>query len=170
MPVAVHTPVDWSRIQFYEPSDFDHPEKLDHSVVYGLDRLAFVLGKKAIVLSDWRLTSQFADSMHPWGRAVDITYPDLDSMDVLNTIRNQKLFGGIGMYVNAKGVVSFHVDTRTDRSPISPATWGAQKGPNETEWVYTTLRSISDFVGPAALPLSVIVVMLVGIYLYTRNS
>lgn len=170
MPVAVHNPVDWSRIKFYEPSDFKHPEKLDHSVVYGIDRLAFVTGKKAIILSDWRLESQFADSLHPYGRAIDFVYPDLNSTDVLNIIRNQKLFSGIGMYVNAAGVVSFHVDTRTDRSPESPATWGAQKGPDQTEWVYTTLRSIADFVGPAAIPLGWLALMLVGVYIYTRNS
>lgn len=169
MLTAVHTSVDWSRIQFYEPSDFKHPEKLEHSVVYGLDRLAFVLGKKAIILSDWRIKSQFPDSMHLVGRAIDFTYPDIDSEKVLDIIRNQKLFSGIGMYVNAAGVVSFHVDTRTDRSPEDPATWGAQKGPNETEWVYTTLRSIYDIVRPVAMPVGWLVVMLVGIYFYTRK-
>lgn len=169
MPVAVHIPVDWSRIKFYEPSDFKHPEKLEHSVVWGLDRLAFALGKKAIILSDYRLTSKFADSMHLHGRAIDFTYPDLDSMEVLNTIRNTALFSGVAMYVNAAGIVSFHVDTRTDRSPESPATWGAQKGPNETEWVYTTLRSIIDVVGPTALPIGWLFVTLVSVYFLTRK-
>ena len=170
MPVAVHISVDWSQIEFYGPSDFHYPDKLDHSVVYGLDRLAFVLGKKATILDDFRFVSKNRASQHLVGRAIDFTYPGLDSMKVLNAIRNHKLFSGIGMYVNQKGVVSFHVDTRTDRDPETPAIWGAQKGPNETEWVYTTLRSIIDIVEPAALPLSVIVVMLVGIYLYTRDS
>ena len=90
MPVSVHTPVDWSRIKFYKPSDFKHPEKLDHSVVYGLDRLAFVIGNPALVLSDYRVDSKFADSMHKWGRAIDFTYPGIDSTEVLGIIRNQK--------------------------------------------------------------------------------
>ena len=175
MPVATHTSVDWSKIRHYEPSDFNHPEKLDHSVVYGLDRLAFVIGKKAVVLSDWRLKSQFSDSMHPYGRAIDFTYPGLDSTEVLNKIRNQKLFTGIGMYVNAAGVVSFHVDTRTDRNPENPATWGARKGPGETEWVYTALRSIYNLVKPAAVQAAIpaviwMFIMGFGIYWLAKRT
>ncbi len=170
MPTAVFTPVDWSTIQFYQPSDFDHPEKLDDSVVRGLDRLAFVYGEKATVLSDWRLTSQFSGSMHPLGRAIDFIYPDLNSIHVLNTLRNIAYFGGYGMYRNAAGIVSFHVDTRTDRSPESPATWGARKEAGQTEWVYDSLRSIIDLVRPHALPLAWIAVMLVAIYFLARKS
>jgi len=170
MPVAVHRGVDWSKIELYGPSDFHYPDKLDHSVVYALDRLGLALNRKAVILDDFRFVSKNRTSQHLVGRAIDFTYPDLDSMKVLNTIHYVGLFTGYGMYVNAAGVVSFHGDTRTDRSPSDPATWGAQKGVGETEWVYTTLRSIVDFVGPAALPLGWIVAMLVGIYFLARKS
>ncbi len=166
----MHTPVDWSRIKFYTPSDFKHPEKLDFSVVFGIDRLAFALGKKATILGDWRLESKFTGSMHPHGKAIDFTYSDVDSTEVLNTTRSQALFGGIGMYVNAAGVVSFHVDTRTDRRPESPATWGAQKGPGQTEWEYTSLRSIIDIIGQGALPIGLIGAVLLGLYFLARKS
>ncbi len=162
--------VDWSTIQFYRPADFKHPEKLDDSVVRGLDRLAIALNRKARVLSDWRLRSQFSDSQHPIGRAIDFTYPDVDSTIVLNTIRDLGVFSGYGIYMNQAGAVSFHVDTRTDRSPQAPATWGARKGFAADEWAYTSLRSIVDVLKPHALPLIWVGILGVIIYFLARKS
>ena len=168
--VDLHRPVDWSRITFYQPDDFSYPDKLDHSVVHALDRLAFVLNRCAVILDDFRFQSKNRSSQHLVGRAIDFTYPGLDSTRVLDAIHNTALFSGYGYYINAAGVASFHADTRTDRSPKTPATWGAQKGPGQTEWEYTSLRSILDFVRKAALPLGWIVAMLVGIYFLARKS
>lgn len=171
MPVTTHNPVDWSKVKYYKPSNFKHPEKLERSVVYGLDRLAFVIGKPALVLSDWRIDSKFVDSMHPRGRAIDFTYPGIDSAKVLSVIRNQKLISGFGLYVNASGVTSFHVDTRTDRSPENPATWGAQKGLNENEWTYTSLRSIFDKYLTTTVPSFALLLMLgVSIYWFVKKA
>lgn len=170
MPTAVFTPVDWSTIQWYQPSDFSHPEKLEDSVVRGVDRLATYLGQKAVILSDFRVVSAISKSQHGLGRAIDLAYPDIDSMQVLHAIKNLNWFGGYGMYVNPAGIVSFHVDTRTDRSPESPATWGARKEAGQTEWVYNSLRSIIDLVRPHALPLGWVALMLVAIFFLARKS
>lgn len=163
--------VDWSMMDHYQPSDFNHPEKLDQGVVYGLDRLANVLGK-ALVLSDWRIDSGILRSQHHDGRAIDFTYPGQPPMTVLMAIQGLRWFSGYGMYVNQAGVFSFHVDTRTDRTPQNPATWGASKHQGSGQkWDYVALRSIIDkYVVPATPALVWVGVMaLASWYLYKHT-
>lgn len=116
----------WTKLSYLAPSDFKRPDKLDWSVVWALDRLAVMLGQKPQVLDDWRApgTSQVSDSQHLTGRAVDFTFPALDSIAVLDAIQRSRLFTGYGIYQNERGYVSYHVDTRVNRSVDSPATWG----------------------------------------------
>lgn len=116
----------WKQLSYLAPSDFSRPDKLDWSVVWGLDRLAVMLGQKPTVLDDWRApgSSVVQDSQHLIGRAIDFTYPALDSISVLDAIQRSKLFSGYGIYQNERGYVSYHVDTRTTRSVDAPATWG----------------------------------------------
>lgn len=173
MPVVPIIATDWSLVRNYRPGDFKHPEKLDFHVIQGVDRLTSILGVKLIILDDFRTFSKIADSQHLFGRAIDFTCPTVDSMTVLDTIGNMKWFSGYGMYVNERGVVSFHVDTRTDRSPDNPATWGASKdrGIGPVEWTYTSLRSIIDQYFPAAVPAFVwVLIMGVGIYYLARYT
>jgi len=167
MPVVPIITTDWSLIRNFRPGDFNHPEKLDFRVVRGVDLLSSILGEEFIILDDFRIFSKIKDSQHLLGRAIDFTVPTVEPMTVLDTIRKIKWFSGYGMYVNERGIVSFHVDTRTDRSPDNPATWGASKGReiNQREWAYTSLRSIIDKYFPAALPALVwVFIMGVGIY------
>ncbi len=173
MAVAPIIATDWSQVVNYQPGDFKHPEKLDFHVVQGVDRLTSILGVKLLILDDFRTFSKMKDSQHLLGRALDFTCPTVDSMTVLDAIRDMKWFSGYGMYVNERGVVSFHVDTRTDRSPDNPATWGASKdrriGP--VEWTYTSLRSIIDQYFPAAVPALVwVLIMGVGIYYLAKYT
>ncbi len=173
MPVAPIISTDWSALSWYRPGDFNHPEKLDFGVVFGLDCLATLLGVKAVILSDFRLVSDISKSQHGLGRAIDFTCPSVEPMKVLDTIQSMKHFSGYGMYVNEGGIVSFHVDTRTDRSPDNPATWGASKdrGTDQKAWTYTSLRSIIEKYFPAALPALVwLVIMGVGIYYLAKHS
>lgn len=170
MPVVPIIATEWRALSWYKPADFKHPEKLDFGVVSGLDILATLLHVRAIILSDYRIDS---DSQHGLGRAIDFTYPTVPPMTVLDTIRDMKHFSGYGMYVNERGVVSFHVDSRTDRSPESPATWGAERdrGTDQKVWAYTSLRSIIAKYFPAALPALVwLVIMGVGIYYFAKHS
>lgn len=173
MPVVPIIATEWSLLRWYKPGDFKHPEKLDFGVVSGLDHLATALGVKAVILSDYRPVSDISKSQHGLGRAIDFAYPSVEPMKVLDTIRNAKYFSGYGMYVNERGVVSFHVDTRTDRSPDNPTTWGAERdrGTDQKVWAYTSLRSIIAKYFPAALPALVwLVIMGVGIYYFAKHS
>lgn len=173
MAVVPIIATDWSLVRNYRPGDFKHPEKLDFEVVQGVDRLTSILGVKLIILDDYRTFSKIKDSQHLLGRAIDFTCPEVAPMTVLDTIQNMKWFSGYGMYVNEAGIVSFHVDSRTDRSPDNPATWGASKdrGTDQKEWAYTSLRSIIDKYFPAALPALVwVLIMGVGIYYLAKYT
>ncbi len=176
MPTVPIIRTDWTVLSWYKPGDFKHPEKLDFELVSGLENLAYVLDSKAIILSDFRigaLAPSGEASLHSLGRAIDFTYPGVDPMKVLDTIRNMNHFSGYGMYVNERGIVSFHVDTRTDRTPESPATWGASRdrGTDQKRWAYTSLRSIIAKYFPAALPALVwLVIMGAGIYYLAKHS
>lgn len=170
MPVVPIKATDWSLVRNYRPGDFKHPEKLDFHVVQGVDRLTSILGVKASILDDYRVGDT---GQHGRGRAIDLTYPTIDSMTVLDTIRRMTWFSGFGMYVNELGAVSFHVDTRTDRSPDNPATWGASKDRRigQEEWTYTSLRSFIDKYFPAAVPALVwVLIMGVGIYYLAKYT
>ncbi len=116
----------WQSLRYYRPGDFRYPDKLHFSVVHALDILTRRLGLKAHILSDWRpVSAERPGSQHPLGRAVDTVWVGLDPLKVLTEIRHSELFSGFGLYRNEKGFHSFHLDTRTDRTPQSPATWGA---------------------------------------------
>lgn len=177
MSTATHKAVEWSALQFYEPDDFKHPEKLQASVVYGVDHLAQILNRKAVILSDFRVLSlgpTGKPSQHSLGRAIDLSYPGIDSMTVLAAIKETGRFSGFGAYINLEtGGISFHVDTRTDRTPESPATWSASKDrrTGQTAWVYTSLRSIIEKHFRAAIPALVwVVIMGVGIYYLAKKA
>jgi len=115
----------WASLRWYRKSDFSHPDNLDWSVVTALDQLSTKLGQKATVLSDYRPTdTKFPNSQHLVGRAIDVSFPGLDSLQVLGVIRSSRLFSGFGLYTNDQNVQSFHVDTRTARTVDNPATWG----------------------------------------------
>lgn len=158
----------WSLLKYYRPGDFRYPDKLDFSVVNALDILTSNLGVKAHVLSDWRpVSAKRPGSQHPLGRAIDPVWPDLDPLTVLQAIKSSRLFTGFGLYRNEKGVHSFHLDTRTDRDPMTPATWGAliyrQPDPTTGALVrtteYTSLDHLVRFVKTkAALGIGALVV------------
>ncbi len=174
MPNSFIVSTDWSQIQNYRPEDFEHPEKLDRAVVVGLDRVATELCVKAVILSDFRVVSDVSKSQHGLGRALDFTYPNVDSALVLDAIRDSKCFSGYGMYVNEQTLgVSFHVDTRVDRTPESPATWGASKDQRtgQVAWAYTSLRSIVDkFLGDSGTVLAWLLMAGVALYYLTKKS
>jgi hypothetical protein len=116
---------DWDFIKNYSPSDFNYPEKLQFSVVSALDRLTDLVGKKAIILDDYR--PQDVDnptSQHLLGKAIDTTWPNVQPEAVWLMATESGLFGGVGIYVNEKDAVSFHFDTRDKKPDGSLYTWG----------------------------------------------
>lgn len=149
----------WSLLRYYRPGDFRHPDNLDFSVVNALDILTANLGVKAQILSDWRQFSpERPGSQHPLGRAIDVTWPGLDTLKTLQAIKSSRLFTGFGLYRNEKGAHSFHLDTRTDRDPMAPATWGAliyrqpdpETGLPVRATEYTSLDHIVRFISTSA--------------------
>lgn len=139
-------PVNWSQIKNYSQKDFNFPMELDRSVVEALDGLATILPIKPIPIDDVRHTK--TGSQHELGRAVDFTVPGMDSLKVLQAMRESQLFSGIGFYTNENNVQSFHGDTRLDRSVANPAIWGAWKDRTRgiTDWVYTGIDEIINLV------------------------
>lgn len=149
----------WQSLRYYRPGDFRYPDKLQFSVVNALDILTANLGLKAHILSDWRpVSAERPGSQHPLGRAIDAVWPGLDPLKVLSVVRASRLFSGFGLYRNEKGFHSFHLDTRTDRTPEKPATWGAliYRQPDPKTGVpvrtteYTSLDSVVRFISTRA--------------------
>lgn len=149
----------WRLLRYYQPRDFRYPDKLTFSVVHALDLLTARVGLKGHVLSDWRpVSSERSKSQHPLGRAIDVTWPGLDPLTILELIRTSGLFSGFGLYRNEKGAHSFHLDTRTSRDPKTPATWGAliyrqpdlKTGVPTRVTEYTSLDRIVRFVSTKA--------------------
>jgi len=149
------TPVDWRTIQRYSPKEYFYPDRLDDSIVRAMDRLAGLLKVKPRIIDDFRFTSDNKNSQHLKGLAVDFVVPSLDSLTVLNTLKASKMFSGIGIYTNENNAVSFHVDTRTDRSVENPAIWGATKDRTQgiTDWIYTTMDSVVELIKEKKTPI-----------------
>jgi len=164
------TPVRWSLIRGYGPDDFSHPEKLEHSVVQALDLVTDKLGQKVVVLSDFRLQSENADSQHLLGRAIDFTLPGVDPYVILQAIQDAGVVTGYGAYRNEKGAWSFHIDTRTDRTPDDPAKWGAWKDRDAgvMTWQYVGLTEILDLAKKNA-PLLLILIGLAALWFLNRD-
>lgn len=172
MPTLAYNPVRWDLLRYYSAADFNHPEKLDHKVVNGLDLLADRLHVKPVPIDDFRVSSKNPTSQHLLGRAIDFVVPGVDSLTVFREIRALKRFSGYGIYTNEKGAQSFHVDVRVDRTPEDPAVWGAWKDRKAgiTSWQYTSAGFIIDLLKktPGTL-LAVLVAGFAAWYLFSKK-
>lgn len=113
----------WSRLHWLKRNNFNRPDYLDWSIVHAVDEfIADNIGIVPVILSDYRPND--LDSQHSRGLAVDMYWPELDPLEVWEKARASKLFSGLGIYLNKAGVVSFHFDTRVDRTVENPALWG----------------------------------------------
>ena len=121
------TPQQWESLFYLSRSDFKYPDRLVYAVVQGLDTLTGKLIRRPIILSDWRqYDPESPNSQHHEGTAIDTTWPGVNSALVLKTAQELNIFGGVGIYVNEAGVVSFHFDTRPFKSNGQPARWGGK--------------------------------------------
>lgn len=106
-------------------SDFKYPDRLDFKAVQGLDKLTGILKSRPVVLSDWRAPDpESPNSQHQYGKAIDTTWPGTDPELVISEAEKLDLFGGLGLYVNEAGTVSFHFDSRAMKASGEPARWG----------------------------------------------
>ena len=141
----------WNSLTYLRASDFDFPDQLEWEAVSNLDTAASIIGTKPLVLSDFRPDERLA-SQHRHGRAIDTTWPNQSPVHVWNVLRGMKRFTGLGVYVNEKGVASFHTDMRPDRAPDDPALWGGnitrqaeyEGGPLVRDTKYVTAAEILD--------------------------
>jgi hypothetical protein len=173
--VTITSP-QWNSLLYLKRSNFRFPDALVWETVQYLDQLTAIVGSRPEILSDYRPGDP---RQHGQGRATDTTWPGQEPERVLNAIRAQKVWSGFGIYINDQGAVSFHTDTRTERHPENPATWGglishpfdAATGQNKKVIEYTTLARVLDVVKKkgAGIALSLIV-LLFGIYLLTKRN
>lgn len=161
------TTQQWNSLLHFKPGDFSHPEKLQFSVVQGIDRLAVRLGVKPKIIDDWRpFSDNNPGSQHPKGTALDFTVP-MDSIEALAAIRASRLFTGIGIYTNELGVQSFHVDTRANRTVDAPATWGGiitrpvnEAGQHVKRIAYVALAKVVDMVKKKSWSVSAVLLLI----------
>lgn len=114
-------PADWGTLLYLKASDFKTPSKLDASIARALDRFIGIIGARPTIISDYR---EGDTGQHGKGRAIDTTWPGISGQTINTKALASGLFTGIGVYVNEVGAVSHHFDTRIDRTPANPATWG----------------------------------------------
>lgn len=169
----------WSSLLHYRRSDFSNPDNLDFSVVQGADRLTSILGVKGRVLSDWRpFSPSNPNSQHALGKAIDLEFPGLEPLDTLAKIESSKLFSGFGMYINEVGAVSYHVDTRTNRTVDAPATWGGiitrpmddTTGQHVKRIAYVALSKVADMVKKKSGPVLAVFLLIWLGWILTRRS
>lgn len=116
----------WSSLLLLRRTDFRYPDNLEWSVVKALDDFSSLIGRRPVILSDYRpFDPADPNSQHALGRAIDVAFPGADSLALLSQLQAARLFSGYGLYNNEANAQSFHVDTRVNRTVDNPATWGA---------------------------------------------
>lgn len=141
----------FKNLLYLTPDQFKHPENMDISVLTGLDRLILKVGSKPVIISDYRPGDT---GQHGLGTAIDTVWPGIDPLGVWSLAKDSQFFSGLGVYVNDKNAVSFHFDTRIDRSRLNPALWGdfitypfdPQKGEHVRKDDYVGADLVIDFV------------------------
>lgn len=111
------TAQQWQSLVNLKKSDFDYPDNLAWEVVRRLDALISDLHTRPQILSDYRPPNGVA-SQHPNGWAIDTAWSIAPEV-VYQAADRMFPDGGVGVYVNEVGGVSFHFDTRGKR-----ARWG----------------------------------------------
>ena len=113
---------NWNSLKMLDRRAFNYPDSMHDSILTSLDLFSLQIDSVPLMLDDYRPGDP---RQHGLGRAVDVTYPDRDSLFVWNAALDSQLFSGLGIYLNEAGAVSFHFDTRVDRTGENPARWGS---------------------------------------------
>jgi len=173
---------DWGSLLNLRRSDFPHPDKVSWDLVQALDVATALLGVRPVILSDWRAydpansTTQhhISDDL---SRAVDVVFPNTDTVATWDRLLSMKLFTGLGIYQNDNNAQSFHLDTRIGRTVDEPATWGGvithpfdvQSWKNVRKTEYLSAAFVLDLVKKNGLPVLVFLVALSLWYVSTRS-
>lgn len=166
------TAAEWSGLKMLRRNQFEFPDQLHPTVVIHLDALAQMLGVVPEVLSDVRPAEREASQHSPeqGGRAIDTAWHGIDPVRVWETAKRSMLFSGLGIYLNERGAVSFHFDTRTDRTPANPAQWGTliKPGAHGRERETTSAANVLELVKKK--PLLLVVPLSILLWLLLRRS
>lgn len=123
------TNLNWNKLSILRSNQFKHPDRMHFTIVIALNSFADQVGIRPEILSDFRPGDS---KQHGAGLAVDTYWHGQDPLVIWNAALKSKLFSGLGVYLNEKGIASFHFDLRAGRSTEVPAVWGAfvDKGVN----------------------------------------
>jgi hypothetical protein len=148
-------------------TDFRYPNKLEWSVVKALDDFSLRLGRRPVVLSDFRpFDPTNPNSQHNLGRAIDIAWPGSDSLTLIDQLKSARLFSGVGLYNNQVNAQSFHVDTRVGRSVEFPATWGGviEMVDGARKTTYIGLTAMIEYVKKNSLTVFALIGVTLGLW------
>lgn len=161
----------WQSLKHVSKGDFRYPDKLVWGAVLAFDNLVDLIGKKPVVLSDWReYDPKNPNSRHNVGDAIDAAWPNVDSIKLLKQVEDSGLFDGIGIYQNERGAVSFHFDTRGTHArwggiithPVDPNTNRTGK-----QIEYVAMATVVDLIKKKG---GLIVLILIGLWLLSLQS
>jgi len=111
--------VNWSKIKYFKPYEFNAPYKIQHEILEGLDAFRHFLGVKIIPTSDYRLGDK---GEHGKGCAIDIIIPEFHNNIIDIYLKAERFnFQGIGVYsywkYNGKRVGGLHLDKGGRKNP-----------------------------------------------------
>ena len=123
--------------------NWKHPDKVQPRLKRYLKIMTLLLDRTPIILSDYR---EGDPRTHGKGMAVDTYWPNIDPLVVLEKVKQLNLFGGVGLYLNEKGVVSFHFDIREHKEDGDIYSWGCFITPsgNGREYNYVAMNLVVD--------------------------
>lgn len=114
------TPEDWDNIDHFSPDEFKHPDWLDKSLIFTLDRLRAFVGRRIRIHCDFEFRKKF--SWHNHGMAVDLSIEGMHPYDQYEAAGRFDEFNGIGFYLwwRRPGI---HVDTRPNDKLQHDSRW-----------------------------------------------
>ena len=130
--------IDWTKVRFFKPSEFQYPDKVDPLLIYSLDALRAAAGRPITINSDYRPGDK---GQHGTGRAVDIVIRGLHVVDQFLLAEKTRLFAGIGIYPhwNTPGI---HVDIRPLQPHEQGARWARDKDGKYVPLTWEFIRAI----------------------------
>ena len=141
-PIAVVEPVktktDWRKVKHFKPEEFGpYADSMDPAIIYALDELRFLTGKK-IIISRSHDPLSAKTSQHQGFGAVDILFPGTPpwkGFDLLLTALRIEAFKGFGIYrewkYNGQSCAGLHLDIRTSPGRVMWLNRRNRSGENE---------------------------------------
>lgn len=118
--------MDWTKIRFFKPSEFNCADKMNPDLITALDKLRELADRPIIIHSSYR---EGDPRQHGMGNAVDIHIVGLHVMDQFFLAEKTGLFNGIGVYSHWNNP-GLHLDVRPLREGQPKARWACNRTNN----------------------------------------